>query len=122
MSLPGTRVLGVAVALAMGAGLFAGFVAVTVIGPAALTASQTHAAARAPKLPERKRRSFFSRFRVKAAPSTPESRPEDDKGRFITKSRVCRTTGGRRVCFDKYTVRSKTGRTYMIEREDIWKR
>jgi len=104
--------------------LVAALFAVTAgLPPAVATLSaEAHAAARAPELPRKKRSGLFRWPRVKASPSKPESRPEDEKGRFITKSRVCRTVNGRRVCFDVYRVRSKRGRSYMIEREDLWRR
>ena len=92
------------------------------LGPTAVVAPEAVAAARAPALPKKKRTSLFSWPRVKAAPSKPETRPEDDKGRFMTKRRICRTVSGRRVCFDVYRIKSKHGRSYMIEREDLWRR
>lgn len=83
---------------------------------------EASAAARAPELPKKKRSGLFKWPRVRSAPSRPESRPEDDKGRFMTKRRICRTVSGRRVCYDTYRIRSKRGRSFMIEREDIWRR
>ena len=101
-------------AVACAAGLFA--VDAGLGGGAAL------AAARAPELPRKKRTGLFNWPRVRSSPSTPDSRPEDENGRFITKSRICRTVGGRQVCYDVYRVRSRRGRSYMIEREDLWRR
>ena len=91
-------------------------------GPVTVAVPDAVAAARAPTPPKKKRTSRSSWPRVKAAPSKPESRPEDDKGRFMTKERICRTVGGRQVCFNIYRVKSKYGRSFMMEREDIWRR
>lgn len=114
MPIPGARLCFVAAACVATAMVFTG--SVTVAAPDAV------AAGRAPTLPEKKRTSRSSWPRVKAAPSKPESRPEDDKGRFMTKERICRTVSGRQVCFDIYRVKSKYGRSFMMEREDIWRR
>jgi len=96
--------------------------AVVLAGPVTMVAPEAAAAARAPTQPQKKRTSRSSWPRVKAAPSKPESRPEDDKGRFMSKERICRTVAGRQVCFNIYRVKSKYGRSYMMEREDIWRR
>ena len=114
MPVPGTRlsfVAAVCVATAIG---FA--------GPVTMVAPEAAAAARAPTPPKTKRKSRSSWPRVKAAPSKPETRPEDEKGRFMTKERICRTVAGRQVCFTVYRVKSKYGRSFMMEREDIWRR